>query len=312
MRPANHVLQEATYTDVYVHGHDVPGGISAVEAAWTRLLQRHRHLYFDVMAPLSQYSPDDKRPLYYSPTQLTTAAATIEARTEHVVALQHQLLLDWHKGATFFQAAWRGFVARRITRRQRFLLKIERVDHLYFVAFHRRRLALARRERRVRKAAAHIKCLARRAHERAAIVQRSVRLYLFKCERWRAAATLVRWYRLVSRRAKLRACARRLQRFVHWKRREEQLNELAAVAVAARRQHIEAKQAAYFALQPDHVIVHRLVMARKQDIYRALHPQQALNQRLHSSGEMSVAPLRLPMASNAMLAKASVARSKLR
>ncbi|KDO27227.1 hypothetical protein SPRG_07476 [Saprolegnia parasitica CBS 223.65] len=312
MRPANHVLQETTYTDAYVHGHDVAGGISAVEGAWTRLLQRHRHLYFSVMAPLSQYSSDDKRPLYYSPTQLATAAATIEARTEHVVALQHQLLRDWHRGATCFQAAWRGCLARRLTRRQRFLLKIERVDQLYFVAFHRRRLAIARRERRVRKAAAHIKSLARRAHVRATLVQRSVRLYLFKCARWRAAATLVRWYRRVHHRAKLRACARRLQRFVDWKRREVQLQELAAVAVAARRKHIEAKQAAYFALQPDHVIVHRLVMARKQDIYRALHPQQAINQRLRSSTEMSVAPLRIPMASKAMLAKASVARSKLR
>ncbi|OQR83167.1 hypothetical protein ACHHYP_15041 [Achlya hypogyna] len=311
-RPLNHVLQTPLYTAEYVHVHSRQEAIVAAENAWTALLEGHRRLYFDAMAPLTQYSPEDMRPRYYSPAQLEHAAAVIEAKTEHVMALQRQLLIDWHCGATRFQAAWRGFATRRRTCRRRFELKIQRVERLYFVAFHRRRLAIARHARRVQKAVKHIKFLVMRAHTSARVVQRSVRLYLFKCERWRAAARLVRWYRRASRLAKLRSRLGRIHRFVRWKRRETQLTELARVAVDARRRHMEFKQAAYMALQPDHVIVHRLVMARKQDVYRALHPELRSRPVVHSSAALQAAPLRIPMASKAMLAKAAIARAKMR
>ncbi|OQR95739.1 hypothetical protein THRCLA_07613 [Thraustotheca clavata] len=306
MTPPNHVLQKCTYTNEYIREHSREKGCLAAEEAWTSLLERNRHLYFSVMAPLTQYSSDDRRPRYYTEKQLNQAALIIEKSTESVMEYQYQLLLDWHKSASLFQAAWRGYATRRITRIALFARRIQRMEELYYLAFHRRRLMIARHERYVRNACKHVKKLVLRAHTSAQIVQTCIRLYLFKCQRWNASTKIALWYRHTNRNRKLHLSLNRLHRFLTWKRREVELTKYANAALQARKRQIQSRQAAYFTLQPDQVIVHRLVLARKQDVYRALHPKAI--PRSYSSIEMAQALPRMPMATKEMMAKAVLRR----
>lgn len=109
------------------------------------------------MAPLTQYSEYDKRPRYYTAKQLEAAAGEIETRTQAVMNLQHQLLENWYRGSTLFQAAWRGFAARKALRKYIFQIKIKKLDRLFYLSVQIHRMNRERRDRLLKRAAMHIK-----------------------------------------------------------------------------------------------------------------------------------------------------------
>ncbi|ETW07510.1 hypothetical protein H310_02011 [Aphanomyces invadans] len=307
--PRNHVLQQATYSPDYLTS-SLDLGYKEAEEAWFALLQRHRHIYFDTMAPLVQYSVDDKRRRYCSATQLQTAAAAIEGSTLTVMKLQQQLLAAWHRGASLFQATWRGHVARKTMRAAMWAARIKRTEWLFRRAQGIRRLGLARRHRLARQACRHIKGLVVRAHVNAMRIQRLARHYLFHSRRWHAATRLQKWYVHRVRHRNLTTALARLHGFLKRQRRNALLEEYAAAALDARQRQRERAQAVYFSMKPDHVIVHRMVAARKRVVKDTLgtsRPPMAPN----SSAHRSRAVLPLPMATNKMMAEALAAQSSI-
>ncbi|KAF0694761.1 Aste57867_14359 [Aphanomyces stellatus] len=308
--PPNFVLQEETYTHDYLAQVPDDGYVHA-EVAWLDLLQRHRHLYFDVKAPLVQYSLHDKRPRYCSAKQLHEAAMVVEESTAHIMAMQQRLLREWHAGATRFQAAWRGYMARKRVKAAMWRARIKKTERLFMIAQGIRRMREARRVRRTLKAVHHVKWLVARAHASMRQIQRLVRLYLFKCRRWNAAAQLQRWYRSRTRQKCLATALARLHGFLKRQRRNVLLEEYASAAVAARRQDRERRQAAYFSMKPDHVIVHRLVAARKAKLHEALVPRR-MHGGVQNARSRSEAVLPLPMATNSMMARAFAMQSQAR
>ncbi|CAK4072839.1 unnamed protein product [Aphanomyces euteiches] len=304
--PPNHVLQQATYTSEYLH-QALDAGYAEAERAWLDLLQRHRHLYFDVTAPLTQYSDQDKRPRYYTVKQLQAAAATIEASTASVMRMQQQLLIDWHNGATCFQAIWRGYSARKHTKALLWARRIKKTERLFVIVQGIRRLARERRHRWVLKACRHIKALVVRAHACAGRIQRLIRLYLFKCHRWHAAIRLQRWYIHRIRFKTTTLALTRLHGFLKRQRRNALLEQYAQAALAARRREREQRQAIYISMKPDHVIVHRLVAARKEKLAESLLPWRQPVKR--SSRSRSQAVLPLPLATNRMMSQAFSSKS---
>ncbi|ETV84236.1 hypothetical protein, variant [Aphanomyces astaci] len=265
------------------------------------------------MAPLVQYSVDDKRRRYCSSSQLQTASVAIEESTLDVMRLQQHLLVTWHRGARVFQALWRGHVARKAVRAAMWAARIRKTERLFRIVQGIRRLAMARRHRRGLKACRHIKGLVIRAHANAGRIQRLVRHYLFKCRRWNAATRLRQWYIHRVRHRNLTTALARLHGFLKRQRRNALLEEYTAAALEARRHQVERAQAVYFAMKPDQVIVHRMVAARKQTIKHSINPhRQHHHAKSNSSVDRSRAILPLPMATNTMMAEAFVQSSKRR
>lgn len=169
-------------------------------------------MYLIERTPNDDFDPRDGQRHLWTHIELNAFSETVEDRVQRVLECQQQTLRHWRDSAVLIQRVARGLLARRfvVQERARLLqlaaqLALERAQALDRIASSQAARAI-QRSYHAHRARTNEREKARRS------LQRSVRLFIFRCSRHHAALVVQRTFRWFQWRRKLLVRAKKLAR----------------------------------------------------------------------------------------------------
>lgn len=200
-------------------------------------------LYLPDRSPITDFSAHDRSRHLWTLNEIRSFGEVVEDRTQAMILAQEQLLLFWHRSAVQKQRVIRGFLARQRVARLRAALDKAAAEIAAARAFAR---LCGEQEHAVR--AIQQAYRAHLAHATyidagARCLQRSFRLFAFRCRRWHACQRIQRVYRRYRFCVYVSMHVRRLVHMLHACYQHKQLEKLSHSFRRANQQRFDRDQA---------------------------------------------------------------------
>lgn len=244
-------------------------------------------------------SNEDNRKYFGSQEEVDAASRIIEERTRDDMRRQKELLEHWFEGAVAVQKIWHGYKGRKRFRKLRAKIEQQKADEAKRQAAFWRYM---KRDLATRKIVLHIKryvviCIIFKQSVK--VLQRSMRLFLFRCRRYHARIKIENWYKVRGYRRRILIGLWKLRTRVYEKKRNEQANIAGLHFQNIRDKQKQSRQEAYNHIKPEAVLLQRLLNDRKNTIVMKKVTKKA--HKINTSNRI-FPTLDVPLASNTMMA----------
>lgn len=259
-----------------------------------RFAHKQALLYLPDRSPMVDFSARDRSRHLWTLNEIHAFGEVVEDRTQAMILAQEQLLLFWHRSAIQKQRVVRGFLARQRIARLRAALDQAAADIAAARAFARLCREQEHAVRAIQRAyRAHLAYLAY-VDSCARCLQRSLRLFVFRCRRWQACQRIQRVFRRYRFCVYVSTHVRRLVHMLHACYQHEQLEQLSRSFRQANQQRLDRDQAQLWAQHPTQMVQLLRVRRRQRQVSNMLQLPAVVQTKRRPLHEPSSVVKRLP------------------
>ena len=223
-------------------------------------------MYFNTLEALHNHDISDKGRYFCTPEGLLSGGVIVEQRTRATMDGQANLLRKWNVATTVIQCCWRKRVALQRCwhlryEKYRSFLEHYFIRHFLLIALQQKRCA-----RIIQRRVKRYQYCCRRHDWAVSVLQSSMHLFLFRNRRYRAAEQIAVWYTISMYRRSVFKGLFRLCEMLRKTKLDSNSTLAGELYKKVSRRHRDVRQAAYFQLKPEAVLMHQMIEHRKYEI----------------------------------------------
>jgi hypothetical protein len=227
-------------------------------------------LYLTDRSPIFDFDSRDYKRRLWTYEELIARAKIVESRTSRVMQIQESLIIHWYESAKIIQNFFRGYRARLEVARVRATLSEEETRRILgkcAVLTQLRRSGAARSIQRGYRCHRAYMILLGKAHK---LLQKVIRLFLFRLHRRQASMTIQRAYGHMKSRQAVRKRLTLITAVIKKQQRQERLEQLARDYNAARKKREDSDRNVILRHDPVESLRLFRVKQRKKKILHSL------------------------------------------